>query len=244
MKLPRQIIFMFLMILAISLPAAAVALTNQLEIDFPEIGGVKPGYSFGLANWVQYIFLFSLAVVGLAVIASFVYAGILWLTAGDNESQVKRALERIKSTVIGLLLLLGSYIILNTINPDLVQLKNNILELNIGSSGGILGENGAACSGNSECQSQKCDPATGVCVSLDIGERCSSSTQCASKSCDYAEQYYRTCQPPAGSKLEVGQRCSNAFQCASGYCGYAKGNQYKTCLASPVAENKPEAQPK
>ncbi|MES2060078.1 MAG: hypothetical protein V4438_03545 [Patescibacteria group bacterium] len=67
-------------------------------------------YKFGVA-----------AAAGLAVIM-VIWGGIEYITAvaGEGKSGGK---ERITSAILGLLLALGSYIILNTINPDLLSLK-------------------------------------------------------------------------------------------------------------------------
>ena len=62
--------------------------------------------------------------VGLAIIYQFVRAGLLWMTGGDNPGNIKEAKERIYGSVIGLVILLGSYLFLKTINPQLVNLKN------------------------------------------------------------------------------------------------------------------------
>jgi len=47
----------------------------------------------------------------------------LWLTAGGNTGQVTEAKEWIKASLTGLIIALFSYIILLTVNPDLIQFK-------------------------------------------------------------------------------------------------------------------------
>lgn len=175
-----------------------------LEVDFPNIGGVKPTESFGPADWIHYIFIFALAIVGLAIIYTLVYAGIEWMTAGDNSGRMSDARSRIKDAVIGLLILLGSYIILNTINPDLLTLKRNIIQVDIGKSGGVSQrkKDGQICYNNFECESGKCDTtagnvfAAGKCAgtgssfplhSRVIGQECFDNSDCTSRSCYAAE---------------------------------------------------------
>jgi hypothetical protein len=48
-------------------------------------------------------------------------AGMMWVLAGGNTSQVENARTYIKGAVMGLILMLGSYVILYTINPKLVR---------------------------------------------------------------------------------------------------------------------------
>ena len=61
------------------------------------------------------------------------YAGFLWLTAGGNSGSTKKAQDVIQNAIMGLVLTLGSYLILYTINPDLVKLNpftiNKVAEL-------------------------------------------------------------------------------------------------------------------
>lgn len=183
-------------LLAVSLPARVLA----LEIDFPSVAGIKPSDSFGPGDWIQYIFIFGLSLVGLAIIYTVVYAGITWLTAGDNSGKITDAKKRLWEGLIGLLILLGSYILLNTINPDLVTLKQNMIQVQIGKSNGVLQlkEDGQTCYSSMECKSQKCDQtasnmyAAGKCVgsnstlplrSRTIGQSCTDNSDCTSRYC-------------------------------------------------------------
>ena len=50
------------------------------------------------------------------------YSGIVYMTT-DLFNNKKEALERIRSALTGLILLLGTYIILYLVNPDLVSLQ-------------------------------------------------------------------------------------------------------------------------
>ncbi len=192
--------------LTIILPTKALA----LEIDFPSIAGFKPGDSFGPADWIRYIFVFGLSLVGLAIIYTVIYAGIIWMIAGDNSGKISDAKKRLQDALIGLLILLGSYILLNTIDPNLVTLKQNIIQVDIGKSGGVLQlkQGGAVCHTDTECQSLQCTG--GVCDmpptihtsgSVEVGGTCSSDGECKSG----------ICKPPplGGGTLGSGQ---------GGYC--------------------------
>jgi hypothetical protein len=121
----------FLTILILPVTASAV-----LELDFPGVEDangnlIKPEGAFGPANWINYIFVFGLGVVGLVIIGSLVYAGFEWMTGAENPSKVQSARDRIMGSVIGLIILLGSYVFLNTINPQLVSLKNPRIMMNV-----------------------------------------------------------------------------------------------------------------
>ncbi|MBI4119104.1 MAG: hypothetical protein HY452_02480 [Parcubacteria group bacterium] len=112
--------YIIIPILLLSLPSAVGA----LEVSFPSVQGVTVTDAMGPAQWVRYIFLMGQALVGLAIIYALVRSGVEWMTARDNAGQVKAAKDRIMGAVLGLIILLGSYIFLRTINPQLVELRN------------------------------------------------------------------------------------------------------------------------
>ncbi len=119
----RTIIYV-LIGLAIILPF--IALAANLEVGYPQFTdeeGKTVGPGGGPAGWIRYIFFFALGVVGLAAIGSFIYAGIVWMTA-SSEEKTKDALDRIKGAVIGIVVVVGSVLLLQTINPDLIRLEN------------------------------------------------------------------------------------------------------------------------
>jgi len=83
----------------------------------------------------------------------FTYGGVLYLIAGDKDPS--SAKSYMKNALYGLLLALGSYLILNTINPQLVSIKN--LELPpINSS--TNNNNGNTSSGTWQCNPNHTPP--------------------------------------------------------------------------------------
>lgn len=59
---------------------------------------------------------------GAFVVAGvLIYGGILYLTSGGNVKRINSAREKIRYSFLGLLILLSSFLILNTINPQLVK---------------------------------------------------------------------------------------------------------------------------
>jgi hypothetical protein len=65
-------------------------------------------------------FDYAVIVVSIAVFVMLLYAGFLWLTSPANPSNIARAKSMIYNAIIGAVLLLSAYVILNTINPELV----------------------------------------------------------------------------------------------------------------------------
>ncbi len=182
-----------------------------LEVDFPAFGGIEPTDSFGPAQWISYIFQFSLAAVGLALIYSFSRAGLEWMFS-DSITNKKDAIDRIKNAVLGFVLLLGSYIVLNTINPNLTDIKNPTVEGIIETVGN---PNGSGAVG--ECNSYlECDVVNGeYCVDKETGE-----TIIAPLDDETTKRGVCTSNQPSSSAEDSGScgggiTCADEFRCLS-----------------------------
>ena len=75
-----------------------------------------------LGGLLTAIYYFLLGLVGISALIMFVWGGIEYMLAGDKDPG--KAKERMKNAVYGLVLALTSYLILYTINPDLVSKLN------------------------------------------------------------------------------------------------------------------------
>lgn len=79
---------------------------------FSDIGQfIKYGYEYGM--WVA----------GILATTMIAIAGFQWLTSGGNSDAIGSAKKKIAGAITGLLLLSLSYVILNTVNPYLVELR-------------------------------------------------------------------------------------------------------------------------
>lgn len=99
--------------------AHAVEAETKLTYTFPGMNSVTvadPG------AYVYTVFTFALGIVGLAALAFLVYGGIRYILSAGNPSALADAKDRMTAALIGVVLLLSSYLILNTIDPRLLQL--------------------------------------------------------------------------------------------------------------------------
>ncbi len=77
----------------------------------------------GLERYLLLIYKFMISIVGIVAGIMITIAGFQWLTAAGESSQIKEARHKIMNALIGLVLALGAYTILYTINPALLQLQ-------------------------------------------------------------------------------------------------------------------------
>lgn len=100
-----------------------------LEVDWPPSPvGTRLTDESTLTQLVQYLYEWGIALGGLAAFVALVIAGFYYLTSMGDPGKIREAKDRINSAVLGLILLMGSWIILHEINPELTTLTTPTLE--------------------------------------------------------------------------------------------------------------------
>lgn len=124
-KNKKKFIFtFFLSIFFIFLFQIIFAQGDWLEVDYPEVLGQKLDTAkVSLPEYFKYIFNFSFLISGIILLGSLVFSGYKYLTSAGDPKKLKEAKNRIINNFIGIILLLGVYIFLNIINPQLVILE-------------------------------------------------------------------------------------------------------------------------
>lgn len=98
---------------------------GALEIVYPRI----PGYTMekvifsGLPDYVNYIFRFSVILIGLVILGVLIYSGVQYLTSAGSPEKLTNAKQGIFSAILGGVILLSAVLIFNTINPQLTILE-------------------------------------------------------------------------------------------------------------------------
>lgn len=116
-------IFLFLYIFIFAnfvFAAPAETETKDLAI---RLSGALGGIVSGLPEFIERLYNWMIAIAGGLATVMIMIAGFIWLTAAGNPTRIKQAKEMISNAIIGLFLALGAFIILNTINPTLLNLK-------------------------------------------------------------------------------------------------------------------------
>lgn len=96
---------------------------QRLEVQYPEIFGIKPTTTeIGPAGYIKYLIFFLTAFLGVIFFAALVYGGVKWLLAGGDIVQIQNAKDQIVQSFLGVLLILGIFVLLNIIDPSLKEI--------------------------------------------------------------------------------------------------------------------------
>lgn len=77
----------------------------------------------GIDQYIKRLYIFLVGISSLVAGIMIVWAGVKWLTSAGSPDKITDAKHKIGNALIGLVLVLGSYVILQTINPALVSLR-------------------------------------------------------------------------------------------------------------------------
>lgn len=121
----KKIIFL-LAILGILIGSSVFALQGDYP---PSPFGTKLTDNSTIGDLVMYIYQWGITLGGLALFIVLVVAGFQYLASAGSPTAMKSAKDRITSAGIGIAVLLGSYLILNTINPQLTSFPSGEIEV-------------------------------------------------------------------------------------------------------------------
>lgn len=128
----KKILFIILVITFVSAVATEVAPVwaegKPLEIIYPEIPSIPAAQTPTtiktlLPDYIKYVIVFGMVFSGLIIFGSLLFAGFLYMTSSGNPAALGNSKSRMLSAFLGMIILLSSYLTLNTINPTLIELK-------------------------------------------------------------------------------------------------------------------------
>ena len=203
MKLRIKTLLLIWFCLAFATTANFALAAEPTKIDTTLPGSYPSEVPGGIVgNFYQ----FALAIAGVLAFGAIVYGGVRYTFAAGNPSGQSEGKEWIKGALLGLLLLASAYLILNTINPKIIDLtlptlkKIEKVEAPAG-GGGITGqanEGVVRCTGTTSGQC----PQGQTCVNR--GSFGSSNYVCVSEeSFDCGGKQFGDC-PPRQSCVNVG----------------------------------------
>jgi len=118
--------YIFTLLIISCLPYIVVAQV-KLETGLPNIPGGQLPVGQELPSYINYLFIFGLGAIAILALGQMMVGGLTYILAAGNVAKVETAKDTIKQALLGLGLLLVSYLLLRTINPDLVNLRNPTL---------------------------------------------------------------------------------------------------------------------
>ncbi len=90
----------------------------KTQISF---GGKRSFANIG--EFIQVIYRYSISIIGIIAVVMIIIGGVQWMTSGGSKDGVMSGQKKITASVTGLIIAALSYVILNTINPALVNLR-------------------------------------------------------------------------------------------------------------------------
>ena len=113
-------ISVIILVFFVTLPAFAVDIgTNKVKNAAETAGFDKTTTDTTLSATIGFTINVLLTFVGTIFLALTVYAGLMWMTARENEEQATKAKTIIRTTLIGLVITLSAYAITYLITAQL-----------------------------------------------------------------------------------------------------------------------------
>jgi len=140
----QQYLIAALLSVTIIWPTVILAADSSTVLKIPELQIKLPGLLFSdqnkiqtstangyvfyhipwLAEYINWLYKYSLGLIGLLALVAIIIGGFYWLLAGGSASRVTEAKSWISAAITGLALALSSFLILNTINSNLIKLPS------------------------------------------------------------------------------------------------------------------------
>lgn len=118
----KKYLFLILLFCFLFSPNISNVLALDLNFDYPPFGGFDLNEDQDLNQLIAWFYYFIVAIAGLSAFVMLVWGGVQWLTSAGNPTKITEAKDRMTSALLGLLIILGSWLILQVINPELTIL--------------------------------------------------------------------------------------------------------------------------
>lgn len=99
---------------------APVCKPNEIQLNIP----FGKSCVTDLADYISIFYRYMVGAIGIVGVAMIMYGGIRWVSSNGNSKEVDEAKQTIISAIVGVALALGSYVLLNFLNPMITQLED------------------------------------------------------------------------------------------------------------------------
>lgn len=184
-----------------------------------------------IGEYIKSIYKYAIGAVGILAAIVLMFGGIIWITAGGSAEKIGEAKAWITASLTGLIIALCSYMILYTVNPNLVNFKittiktvTDTTDTSDDLSSPYCEQIGDYCIVNNQigyCYN-------GVCkVCLGEGVKCSANYECCGGDCESVNGVYVCNASPESDCVGVnnGEICTTT----NGGKGYCENEECKSC---------------
>lgn len=128
MKKDKIFIFCFFLLANLVITTSVLAADDSLELDWPvSPTGMTLSPDTNFSDFVRYVYEWGIALGGVLTFGVMIWNGFKFMTSAGDPSKLRDAREGIIEAFSGLVLLLSSFLILNTINPALTAMGEPVL---------------------------------------------------------------------------------------------------------------------
>ncbi|MBU0732043.1 pilin [Patescibacteria group bacterium] len=149
-------LFVILLFVVLGILSAQGVFAYKLEVPIGTTTEVTD-----LPQYITIVYRFAIGVISLLAVLMIVFGGFNWITAAGNEQRIGDAKSTIIAAIVGLIIALTSYTLLNTINPNLVSMRLTVPSITA-SSTGTGGTGGTTTIGTGDGTCEPC-PEDSVC---------------------------------------------------------------------------------
>ncbi|NTV22739.1 MAG: hypothetical protein HGB03_04265 [Candidatus Yonathbacteria bacterium] len=204
------------------------------------IGGTE---TTNASNYFETIYVYAIGAAGVLAVLMFAIGGIQYMFGGANPASKSKGVAHMSNAVWGIILALSAYLILNTINPDLVDLQVTLPEASIDAEEGedydAEAPTEAAGYSPTETNSSGGGSCGGMVVTSAVQTQCSLASSALSSmlSCMHARGVTATVtsltSSRVGSDLSASRACCGNASCvhATNSCHY--GCEYGSFAGEP-----------
>lgn len=112
-----RMVFIYIILVCLLFPSISTA-GISLNLDYPRVGGLELNMNQDINEIVAWIYYFIIRVAGIVTFFMVVLGGVQWLTSAGDANKLTQAKEMITSAFIGLIIILGSFLILQILSPE------------------------------------------------------------------------------------------------------------------------------
>ena len=142
----KKIILILICVSGILFLNANACLARELEVTYPDLGdsSIRPVSTRALLpETLTYLFNLGISISGIIVFGTLVFGGVKFLTSAGNPVAHSEAISQIMNAFLGGILVLSSFLLLQNINP---QLLNPSIGRKVTHQGIVIFKDVAACS--------------------------------------------------------------------------------------------------